>query len=29
MWHVWGRREMHTWYQLGGVKEIRHLENLG
>jgi hypothetical protein len=29
MWHVWGRREVYTWFWLGGLGEGNHLENAG
>jgi hypothetical protein len=29
MWRVWGRREMHTEFWWGNLKERDHVENLG
>jgi hypothetical protein len=29
MWHVQGRREVHTWFGLGKLKEKGDLEDIG
>jgi hypothetical protein len=29
MWHVWGRRSVHTGFWRGDLKKINHLDDLG